>query len=471
MGMKTKIGHALFVGAIFALCLIPSVGLLWDQSAPIDSAASQTPLPAAIDEKGNTNVEYLSELGSYFETHFAYRAHAVDLNARLRVALTKTSPTDQVIIGNSGWLYYGGTLNDHLGKTELSEHKANNIAHNLSLVQGYTRSTGSDFVFTIAPNKNSLYPENMPYYYPQGDQKNRSLIKQCLANKDIAYVDLFETFSNAHEVLYYQTDSHWTQEGALLATKALSNKANVDSKDKSTGHTIEHIGDIETMLYPTTASPETTEAISLGSWTGEDDDFSVENSYIKTTSSSGSGTLLMFRDSFGDSLIPLMSPLFEQSYYSKLIPYNFTQLESLKPTCVVIERAERHVGLLAEDPPIMPAPRVQIEATIDQEESASIELYRDGGYYVVAGWLHENESTLTDIVLQVEKGDGSVLSVVPFYMSTSPEDSNQSDQGFRAYLPDSAFTDGPFTVTVLRVHKTDNGSYDTAIAVKSVEID
>lgn len=471
---KTR-AYLLFISAFFAICLVPSVGLFWNHSDAIDNAEAKDALPQITNDEGTLNLDYLGELGSYFETHFAYRAYAVDLNAHIRVALSATSPTDQVIVGDSGWLYYGGTLDDYLGNTPLTKQKARAIAHNLSLVQGYAQSKGATFTFTIAPNKNSLYPAHMPYYYTQGDQTNRTVLKEALDAAGVSYADLFEAFENTHEELYYKTDTHWNPTGALLAAQSiLENNERVKILEKASENepsSYEHTGDIETMLYPVTAGSETTSKISVGSWNGLENNKSVEDSLVETYSQEGAGSLFMFRDSFADSLIPLLSPLYEKARYSKLIPYNFLQFNQDFPEHIIIERAERHVGLLAENPPLMMAPRVAVGTSTPISGSASVSVSEDGDYHVISGIVDPTESKESDDILIRISTENTTATFIPFYQTIIQNGSTENDNGFRLYLPKASFSEGFADITVLIVHKNADGSYDSVGQIETTRND
>ena len=119
--------------------------------------------PSLRGEEG-WNRDYLSDLGTYFEEHFAFRQELVSANSELRSKLVKTSSEKKVVLGQNGWLYYSGTIGDYQGTRLLSERSLFNTAHNLAMMQGMTEALGSEFYYTISPNKNTLYGENMPYY-------------------------------------------------------------------------------------------------------------------------------------------------------------------------------------------------------------------------------------------------------------------------------------------------------------------
>ena len=76
-----------------------------------------------------------------------------------------------MILGSDGWLYFSDTLPDYMGQG-MSDAELRYLANDLALMQEYIESQGKQFAFTIAPNKNSIYPEHMPDYIENrhGDQ-------------------------------------------------------------------------------------------------------------------------------------------------------------------------------------------------------------------------------------------------------------------------------------------------------------
>ncbi|MDR0515039.1 MAG: hypothetical protein LBG81_07765 [Coriobacteriaceae bacterium] len=425
--------------ACFAVCLLPFAGMLWAPTEHTSTTAASAALPGLIDEEGGPNIGYLPQLGLYFEDHFAFRNELIDLNSRIQVSLFATSPTNQVVAGSEGWLYYGGELNDFLARDPLSVRAASNIAHNLSLMQGYAQAMGARFAFAIAPNKSSLYPGHMPYYLPQGENGNIALIKAALEEQGVNYVDLFSLFEAQEEELYCLTDSHWNAEGALLVANALLKACGEDEATLLLRSEALVVGDIEKMLHPAWPVPERVPDISVGGWSFSGGEGSVEDAAIVTHSeeflaqgSQGSqdaqgsqgaqgsqdATLLMFRDSFANTLIPLLAPQFAQADFSKLVPYGFTQIDALRPDCVIVERAERHVRLLIEQPPIMPAPQANLEI-LGSRDSQTLLGYRiDGDFLVIEGWIDPAViSPEDDVYVCIEAPDGHITVAVPFYLS------------------------------------------------------
>ena len=158
--MKKKRWYLIYIAAVLMLAAFPFVGMSVAASNETTENKELARFPR-LRSDGTWNVRYLSQLGDYFEDHFAFRQELVAANALIRGRLLGVSASDQVLVGKDGWLYYTGTLDDYLGRNQMSEKGLTNAVHNIGLMQQYVEDRGSRFLITIAPNKNSVYDSHM----------------------------------------------------------------------------------------------------------------------------------------------------------------------------------------------------------------------------------------------------------------------------------------------------------------------
>ena len=250
-----KKGKLIYCILFFAICLCPSLGMLVTKQETSSENRQLSEFPSPKTEEGKINVEWLSQAGDYFQEHFAFRNELVTGNALLHGRLLETSTADGVIQGKNGWLYYKDSLDDYLGQDLLSDRSLFNIAHMLSMTQQALEEKGVNFLFTIAPNKNSLYGDNMPYYdkLKVSDQTNRENLEGWLKTEKVAYADLYQALMEEDEVLYHARDSHWNNKGAALAADVLMDALGKDHDSyEGESYTVrrDYTGDLDTMLYP-----------------------------------------------------------------------------------------------------------------------------------------------------------------------------------------------------------------------------
>ena len=114
-------------------------------------------------EKPVAGWNLLSDMGDWYEHNFGGREMLISIEANLK-GLFGDSAGKDVIIGRAGWLYYKNSLDDYQNTYLLSDRALFNIAHSTKMMQDYAAESGCEFVYVVAPNKNSIYGQYMPYY-------------------------------------------------------------------------------------------------------------------------------------------------------------------------------------------------------------------------------------------------------------------------------------------------------------------
>lgn len=442
-----KKGKLIYSILFFAVCLCPSVGMLVTKPETSSENRQLSEFPSVKTEEGKWNVEWLSQVGDYFQEHFAFRNELVTGNALLHGKVLQTSTADGVIQGKNDWLYYKDSLDDYLGQNLLSDRSLYNIAHMLSMTQEALNEKGVKFLFTIAPNKNSLYGENMPYYdsLKVTDETNRERLTQVLKQEGVSYADLYQAFTEQDEVLYHARDSHWNNKGAALAADVLMSmldKEHDSYENEPYEVRRDSTGDLDTMLYPlaTTADDEVyydkemTYAVvgEIGS------NFDPR---ITTVNPVKEGSLVMYRDSFGNALLPYMADAYANAYFSRGIPYQLNDVDTNAADTVIIERAERFLPGMSQFPPVLAASEVTLEAeeeTLAEDGATDVKMKPQGTVVQVSGCIREGYlDTDSQIYLRI---NGAVYEAFPMDVAQGEE---LNDNGFCLYLPSElAVADG-----------------------------
>ena len=213
--------YAAFCALFLLLLLAP--GALTLALGPGEAGANEQLARAPqITKAGTLNLDVLSDAYAYFDDHIAGRQQLITANAAVTAAVFRESASSEVILGREGWLFYADTLADYEGSAPMTERQLYCAAHTLALMQEYAASQGCAFVFTAAPNKNTLYPEFMPAQYERSEApSNLERLSAYLAREEVAYCDLLPVLAASNEPVYYKTDSHWTPYGSALAHDAL----------------------------------------------------------------------------------------------------------------------------------------------------------------------------------------------------------------------------------------------------------
>ena len=434
-----KKGKLIYCILFFAICLCPSLGMLVTKQETSSENRQLSEFPSPKTEEGKINVEWLSQAGDYFQEHFAFRNELVTGNALLHGRLLETSTADGVIQGKNGWLYYKDSLDDYLGQDLLSDRSLFNIAHMLSRTQQALEEKGVNFLFTIAPNKNSLYGDNMPYYdkLKVSDQTNRENLESWLTTEKVAYADLYQALMEEDEVLYHARDSHWNNKGAALAADVLMDALGKEHDSyEGESYTVrrDYTGDLDTMLYPLASTAD--DEIYYDKETTYATVEEIQSNFdprITTVNPVKEGSLVMYRDSFGNALLPYMADAYANAYFSRGIPYQLMDVETHSADTVIIERAERFLPEMSQFPPVLTAKEISL--TEDQELQGSdgavdVKIKPQGMTAQLSGRIKEGLlDTDSRIYLKV---NGSVYEAFPMDVKVGE---NLDDNGFCLYLP------------------------------------
>lgn len=355
--MKQRILKWCFLAVFFAASLILSLGILF--VGPSEAGANErlSKTPVLVSEDGACNPDFLSDAAAWINDHFFLRQELITLDNRLTATFLRTSGAEDVVLGSNGWLYYGSTMDNYTGQNLMTDRELFCAATNLELMANYCREQGKQFLFVIAPNKNSLYADNMPDTGPSNPRQDAENLHEALTARQVNYVDLFALFDAQAETLYFAHDSHWNSKGAALGADAINGAFGRSSHYGSDAFTTTapHQGDLYEMLYPAGQDPEQDVVFSgklnftyAGSATKAD-------SITLKTEGSGEGSLLAYRDSFGNLLYPYLADSFASAHFSRSVRYDLTQPGDF----VLIELVERNLRYLVTNLPVMPAPESQ----------------------------------------------------------------------------------------------------------------
>ena len=421
--MKNKIFTVIF----FVLCFIPLVTMFMPDGDNKANEAARTAV-SIKDENGGLNVNFLGDLSDAFDKNFGLRDMMISTYHKCIAMIFGESAEDKVIFGKDGWLFYTETLDDFQRTNNLSDAEIYSICRTLELIDEYLESKGTEFIFTIAPNKNSLYGDMMPKYYKEGSgESNAQRLSGLLKGSDITYVDLFEIFRNESKQLYMKTDSHWTTEGAGLAAdgilKATGKEHNPYYGSETTTKTTDY-GDLYKMLYPSFKNNEKdTVYTHQFLYTHSSPMRTVEDNFIRTQCDGKEGTLFVYRDSFGNTMYPFLAEEYGKSVFCRLNPYNLALAENEQADTVVIEIVERNIDWLLTKPPVFPSPErfVDVSGSLDCRKLDITESDEITGYNKIEGVL--SESISAGEYIYISAGD-SIYEAIPC-----------KDGAFVAYIP------------------------------------
>jgi alginate O-acetyltransferase complex protein AlgJ len=166
--------------------------------------------------------DYGSGLSAWFEDHFGFRSALIRWNGETRLFLMGVSPSAAVVKGRGDWFFYGEdhALEDYANDPPMPPEAVDNWREALVRARDWLAARKVAYVFTIAPDKHTIYAGEMPRTIARIAPVSRTdqLLLAAL-DGDVAAVDLRPSLFAARvsERIYQKTDTHWNDRGAFVA--------------------------------------------------------------------------------------------------------------------------------------------------------------------------------------------------------------------------------------------------------------
>lgn len=267
-------------------------------------------------------------------------------------------------------MFYKGEHSIELYQNKLlysdAQYKA--IKDNLAAQKQWFQSRNIAYFYLIPPNKEDIYGEYLPGIkkIQFQDSDRIGLLMQYLEENNAEYIPVFPynmlQAAKKHDdnLLYYKTDTHWSDLGAYIGYSELMKQIKeqypdlniLTEKDMSFAKTKKHDnGDLANML-----AADYTEQMRdvhyvvpepAGGWHYEvvetQKDESGRLAFFRTTNPVGRLKVMVFRDSFTTALSPYLSETFHEVlyYWDYGIDKHLDDIVREKPDIVIAETVSR----------------------------------------------------------------------------------------------------------------------------------
>ncbi|HEX7796541.1 MAG TPA: hypothetical protein VF456_19400 [Vicinamibacterales bacterium] len=162
-----------------------------------------------------------SGLDSWFQDHFGFRSTLVRWYGKSRYFGLRVSPSQDVVRGKEGWLYYAsdGGLEDFTNANPLPPGEVENWRQTVLRARDWCRAHGITYIFTIPPDKPVIYPEYFDDNVRQLSPVSRAdqVFTATLDTGVVVDVRQALMAGKSHDRLFHRTDTHWNSRGAFLA--------------------------------------------------------------------------------------------------------------------------------------------------------------------------------------------------------------------------------------------------------------
>ncbi len=436
--LKKKISIT-YITIYIVLCLLP-LAFMWTTKDTSDTEKRELSSFPAFVKEGKINSAFSTEFDTWISEHMGFRSLLVNAQSGLKSAIFKESSEDSIVLGKNGWLFYAQTIDDYCNIATVSDRGINSIAISIKMMQDYCNEQNIDFVFTVAPNKNTLYGDNMPARYLKLDAKgNLELLTEALAAQKVNYADLVAAFSAENKVLYQERDSHWTYEGGMLMYRTLVQKLKVQKNlFEGLSYTAKNDwdADLVNMIYPNAKDDDLQLYPNLDyTYETKREVTNDEALTINAFNNNAEQNLLMFRDSFGNTTWRYFAEVFATSEFSRAIPYRLNSVSRLKANVVILEIVERNIPNLAMRTPVMQAKET---ASLEAKNagSASVTVTEAYGMQLVNGIISGVDlgDWYKPVVKCLVNGEEKCFEAFPIFDQPEKTSAELCDTGFSCYL-------------------------------------
>lgn len=305
--------------------------------------------------------EYPQQFEAYYNDHLPFRTQLIEANSKLFLQILRQSPVDKVILGKDGWLFYnprgtdGDPIADYQGTRLFTEDQLAKIAQTLIYARDLLRRQGKEFVFLVAPNKESIYGNTyLPDQFVSGNTYTNGdqLVEYLRSHTDLTVVypkqELLGAIqANPEHLYYYKTDTHWNELGGYIGAVELLKALNISMPEVSELQITRNSGFSGDLAKMTGLQSEFAydHSYTLSGYTNHPARLvlnDAENLIQYTADSADDRSILVIRDSFSISMYPYLASQFRNTTFALRGEYSFDSLPNCPADIVVAQFVERY---------------------------------------------------------------------------------------------------------------------------------
>jgi hypothetical protein len=220
-----RCGDAVHAIVFLGLLWLPlAAGLLGGRRTELAENRTLAPAP----QLGVDRLACLPEkFDRYYRDHFGLRNVLIRVHDLIQVRGLRVYHSDQVAVGTDDWLFFLGdrVREDLQGLDPLSAGELHTWRQVLEGKQAWLAQQGIAYLFVVAPNKESIYPERVPATLRRPDVQTRldQLVAHLRTHSSVAVLDLRPALRAARREseVYHPLDTHWNDRGSLVAYQAI----------------------------------------------------------------------------------------------------------------------------------------------------------------------------------------------------------------------------------------------------------
>lgn len=198
---------------------------------------------------------YPTEYEAYYNDAFPLRQTYVNLYSNIKYYPLCDNYTGISLVGKDRWIFYTPTTPDYKSFSLYTEGELASLQNYLDAMHFEANSRGASLYVFLAPNKNEIYPEQMPARVQRsgGPTQLEHVEAHLAGNPFIPYISLknalWEQKGKTPE-LYSPNGTHWNSAGAYFAYREVMKRIALD-------HPGVHILTLDDLTLAPSTVPET----------------------------------------------------------------------------------------------------------------------------------------------------------------------------------------------------------------------
>src|SRR5436309_615617 len=168
-------------------------------------------------------IAFPAKFEAFYNDHFGLRNTLIHCLNVARLHWLGMSSSRHVLVGEGGWLYYTPEpIGTNYGvERPFTDEELAAWQHLLEARRDWLARRGIHYLFVVAPDKQTIYPEHLPPAVGRrvvGPTRLDQIVEHLRHRSQLAVLDLRPALLAARfeKQLYHRTDSHWNHEGSLI---------------------------------------------------------------------------------------------------------------------------------------------------------------------------------------------------------------------------------------------------------------
>jgi len=312
--------------------------------------------------------KFPSAFASYYGDHFGLRPRLIRLHAVATYRLFGISPSDKVLVGRDGWLFYAddSSLEDYRSLAPFTTAEMERWQQVLEERQDWLAKRGAKQLIVFACDKHMIYPEFLPpgFNRTPGDYRVDQLAQFLQKNSRLSVVALRTSQGAGKQAdrLYHRTDTHWNDRGAFVGYREILAALSMTPREYVPVETVTDGWDLARMMGLADIIHEEDRQLQLReprrakiveidrpdpTWNVGRVALEVDDATLPR--------MVMFRDSFGSALVPFLAEHFSRSVFLWQYDFDPQVIEAEKPDVVIWLMTSRRLQWYVPINPPLPA--------------------------------------------------------------------------------------------------------------------